>query len=77
MSDNKEECKFLRRDTDADSQKTKTFDFCNYIAVCVAYDDPSKILRFDEDDINTRCKNMLKFERCERWLDKTKLDSSS
>lgn len=69
MSDNKDECIFLKRETDADSQKTRLHDFCNYIAVCVAYDDPNKILRFDEDDINLRCKNMLKFERCDRWLE--------
>lgn len=71
MSDNKDECIFLKRDTEADSQKTK-HDFCNYIAVCTAYgEDPSKILRFDEDDIAVRCKNMIRFERCDRWREKT------
>jgi hypothetical protein len=67
MSDNKDECIFLIRDTDVKNHKTKLHDFCNYIAVCNAYDDPAKILRFDEDDVNLRCINMLKFERCDRW----------
>ena len=73
MSDNKDECIFLKRDTDTNSNKTKLHDFCNYVAVCVAYDDSSNILRFDEDDIALRCKNMLKFERCDRWLANIKI----
>lgn len=75
MSDNKDECKFLKRDTDKDSLKTKSHDFCNYIAVCIAYgEDPAKSLRFDEEDITIRCKNMIKFEHCERWLENKKLN---
>jgi hypothetical protein len=70
MSDKKEECVFLKRDTDANSQK---IDFCNYIAVCIACgEDPAKSLRIDEEDITLRCKNMLKFEHCERWRENKK-----